>query len=187
MIGLGLIACLIFGYGLVSRRLEGTPVTAATVFVAAGLAAGWTGLLDYGAAAHAGAGQLLNLAVFLIFGVFAADALADATAAMLLYAVLSLTLIRMLPVAIATIGLRLRPVTIAFLGWFGPRGLASVILALVVIDEAPALAGLDQIFLTMTVTVLLSVAVHGVSAAPLTRRYAQTATEPAGERPAVPA
>jgi NhaP-type Na+/H+ or K+/H+ antiporter len=132
-------------------------------------------------------GQILNLTVFLLFGVFAADALGDATAAMVIYAVLSLTLIRMLPVAIATIGLGLRPATVGFLGWFGPRGLASVILALVVVDEAPALAGLDQIFLTMTVAVLLSVAAHGVSAAPLTNRYARaTAAEPA-ERPAVPA
>jgi sodium/hydrogen antiporter len=115
-------------------------------------------------------GQLLNLAVFLVFGVFAAEALGEVTAAMVVYAVLSLTVIRMLPVAIAVVGLGLRPATIGFLGWFGPRGLASVILALVVIDEAPALAGLEQIFLVMTVTVLLSVFAHGISAAPLIRR-----------------
>src|SRR5215207_2458403 len=117
-------------------------------------------------------GELLNLAVFLCFGVFAAEALGDATWQMLAYAVLSLTVIRMLPVAVAVIGLGLRPATIAFLGWFGPRGLASIILALVVIEEEPALAGIEQIFLVMTVTVLLSVFAHGISAAPLTRRYA---------------
>jgi sodium/hydrogen antiporter len=118
-------------------------------------------------------GQLLNLAVFFIFGVFAAEALGDATWRMVAYALLSLTVIRMLPVALAVIGLGLRLPTIAFLGWFGPRGLASIILALVVIDEEPALTGIEEIFLVMTVTVLLSVFAHGISAAPLTRRYAR--------------
>jgi NhaP-type Na+/H+ or K+/H+ antiporter len=132
-------------------------------------------------------GQLLNLAVLLAFGVFAADALGDASAEMVLYAVLSLTLIRMLPVALAVTGLGLRRATVGFLGWFGPRGLASVILGLVVVDEAPTLAGLDQIFLTMTVTVLLSVLAHGVTAAPLTRRYALGESAEARDRPAVPA
>jgi sodium/hydrogen antiporter len=60
----------------------------------------------------------------------------------------------------------------AFLGGFGPRGLASVILALVVVEEGPELTGLSQLFLTMTVAVLLSVFAHGITAAPLTRRYA---------------
>jgi NhaP-type Na+/H+ or K+/H+ antiporter len=118
-------------------------------------------------------GELLNLAGFLIFGIFAAEALGDATWQMVAYGVLSLTVIRMLPVAGAVIGLGLRPATILFLGWFGPRGLASIILALVVIEEEPALTGIDEIFLVMTVTVLLSVFAHGVSAAPLTRRYAR--------------
>jgi sodium/hydrogen antiporter len=117
-------------------------------------------------------GELLNLAVFFIFGVFAADALSDTTWRIVTYAVLSLTVIRMVPVAVAVIGLGLRPSSIAFLGWFGPRGLASVILALVVVDEEPGLAGLNQIFLAMTVTVLLSVFAHGITATPLTRRYA---------------
>jgi NhaP-type Na+/H+ or K+/H+ antiporter len=74
-------------------------------------------------------GELLNLAVFFIFGVFAADVLGDVTWEVVAYAVLSLTLVRMLPVAVAVIGLGLRPATVAFLGWFGPRGLASIILA----------------------------------------------------------
>jgi NhaP-type Na+/H+ or K+/H+ antiporter len=122
-------------------------------------------------------GELLNLAVFFIFGVFAADALGDTTWAIVAYALLSLTAIRMVPVAIALIGLGLRRSTVAFLGWFGPRGLASIILALVVVDEQPGLAGLDQIFLTMTVTVLISVLAHGITATPLTRRYAGFAGE----------
>jgi sodium/hydrogen antiporter len=123
-------------------------------------------------------GQLLNLVLFFIFGVFAADALGDATWEMVAYAVLSLTVIRMLPVAIAVVGLGLSASTIAFLGWFGPRGLASIILALVVVEEEPGLAGIDQIFLVMTVTVLLSIFGHGVTAAPLTRRYARGVPAP---------
>jgi NhaP-type Na+/H+ or K+/H+ antiporter len=118
-------------------------------------------------------GELLNLAVFLLFGVFAWQALGDTTWEIVFYAVLSLTVVRMVPVAIALIGLGLRPSTIAFLGWFGPRGLASVILALVVVEEEPKLTGLSQLFLTMTVAVLLSVFAHGITAAPLTRRYAR--------------
>ena len=118
-------------------------------------------------------GELLNLTVFFVFGAFAAEALGGATWQMAAYAVLSLTLIRMLPVALAVIGLGLRPSSVAFMGWFGPRGLASIILALVVVEEEPGLAGLDQIFLIMTVTVLLSVFAHGVSAVPLTRRFAR--------------
>jgi sodium/hydrogen antiporter len=118
-------------------------------------------------------GELLNVAVFVILGVFAADALADATWQMVAYGVLSLTIIRMLPVAVAVIDLGMRPATIAFLGWFGPRGLASIILALVVIGEEPRLTGIREIFLVMTVTVLMSVFAHGVSAGPLTRRYAR--------------
>jgi NhaP-type Na+/H+ or K+/H+ antiporter len=123
-------------------------------------------------------GQLLNLTIFFIFGVFAAEALGDTTWEMVAYAVLSLTVIRMLPVAVAVVGLGLSPSTVAFLGWFGPRGLASIILALVVVEEEPGLAGIDQIFLVMTVTVLLSIFVHGVTAAPLTRRYARGVPAP---------
>ena len=99
-------------------------------------------------------GELLNLAVFFLFGVFASDALGEATLAIVAYAVLSLTLIRMLPVAVSVIGLGLRPATVGFLGWFGPRGLASIILALVVVEDAPELQGIEQIFVVMTVTVL---------------------------------
>ena len=91
---------------------------------------------------------------------------------MVAYAVLSLTVVRMLPVAVALIGLGLRPATLGFLGWFGPRGLASIILALVVVEDAPELQGIDQIFVVMTVTVLLSVFAHGITAAPLSRRFA---------------
>ena len=119
-------------------------------------------------------GQVLNLAVFFAFGIFASAALPEATGPSVAYAVLSLTAIRMLPVAVATAGLRLPLSTVAFLGWFGPRGLASIILGFVVVQEQPELSGLDSILVTVTLTVLLSVFAHGITAAPLTRAYARS-------------
>jgi NhaP-type Na+/H+ or K+/H+ antiporter len=87
------------------------------------------------------------------------------------YAVLSLTLVRMLPVAIATLGSHARPPTVLFLGWFGPRGLASIVFGVVVV-EASGLPHTSQLVVALTVTVALSVLAHGITAAPLARRYA---------------
>jgi len=118
-------------------------------------------------------GALLAAATFVIFGaVLLVPAVESATWQAVLYAVLSLTLIRMVPVGIAMIGTgALRP-TVSFLGWFGPRGLASIVFALLLVEEG----GLpnDEVILVVTfVTVGLSVFAHGVSAAPLTRRYSE--------------
>jgi sodium/hydrogen antiporter len=63
--------------------------------------------------------------------------------------------------------------TIAFIGWFGPRGLASIILALVVVEEEPGLPALDIVLAAMTVTVLASIFAHGLTARPLARAYAR--------------
>jgi sodium/hydrogen antiporter len=88
-------------------------------------------------------------------------------------ALLSLTVIRMLPVALSLLGTRLRGVSVLFAGWFGPRGLASVVLGLVVLEEAPLLPGRDEIEAVVTLTVLLSVLLHGLTAAPLSAAYAR--------------
>jgi sodium/hydrogen antiporter len=90
-----------------------------------------------------------------------------------LYAVLSLTVIRMLPVAASLLGTHLRGISVLFSGWFGPRGLASIVLGLIVIAEAPQLAGAGEIELVVASTVLLSVLLHGVTAAPLSAAYAR--------------
>jgi len=90
-----------------------------------------------------------------------------------LYALLSLTVIRMLPVGISLIRTRLRSISVLFMGWFGPRGLASIVLGLVVVEEAPMLGGRDQIDAIVALTVLLSVLLHGVTAAPLSAAYAR--------------
>jgi NhaP-type Na+/H+ or K+/H+ antiporter len=59
------------------------------------------------------------------------------------------------------------------MGWFGPRGLASIILVLVVAEEVPELPGLRAILATVTMTVLASVVLHGVSAPLLSRAYSR--------------
>jgi NhaP-type Na+/H+ or K+/H+ antiporter len=89
------------------------------------------------------------------------------------FAALSLTLIRMGPVAIALTGSGLSKASVAFIGWFGPRGLASIILALVVVEEEPDLPGLDLVIAAATVTVLASVFLHGITARPFARAYAR--------------
>ena len=110
---------------------------------------------------------------FLVFGaVLLGPALKHITWQIALYAVLSLTLARMLPVAIAMIGTGARPATLGFLGWFGPRGLASIVFAVIVVEEAH-LRGAQTILLTAYLTIGLSVFAHGISAAPLARAYAR--------------
>lgn len=128
-------------------------------------------------------GQLLSYAVFFIFGVLSLEFLQDADWRIALYAALSLTLVRMLPVALATAGMGLRASSVLFMGWFGPRGLASIILVLVVAKEVPELPGLQAILATVTMTVLASVVLHGLSAPPLTRAYARRVQRMAADAP----
>jgi len=117
------------------------------------------------------AGGLVSLLVWLGFGavavVPAVQALSWATAG---YAVLSLTVIRMLPVALALAGRRLGRTPVLFIGWFGPRGLASVVFALLALEDLGATVASRPVAI-ITCTVLLSVVLHGVSADPLARRY----------------
>ena len=88
-----------------------------------------------------------------------------------LYALLSLTLVRMAPVALAVTGAGLDRASVAFLGWFGPRGLASVIYLLLLTDEYP-LEAIDEIGAVVLLTVAFSIVLHGLSAQPLAARYA---------------
>jgi NhaP-type Na+/H+ or K+/H+ antiporter len=84
--------------------------------------------------------------------------------------VLSLTVVRMIPVAVALLGTGARRATVAFLGWLGPRGLASIVFAVILVDDAD-LPHLRTLLLAIGVTIALSVYVHGISANPLTARY----------------
>ncbi len=118
-------------------------------------------------------GGLLNGVTFLLFGaVLLGPALGDISWRVVLYSVLSLTLVRMLPVAVALLGTHARRRTVAFLGWFGPRGLASIVFALIVVQESH-LPQTPTILAVTYFTVGLSVLLHGVSAVPLTDRYAR--------------
>jgi NhaP-type Na+/H+ or K+/H+ antiporter len=75
-------------------------------------------------------------------------------------------MVRMLPVAIALIGTSLTRADIVFIGWFGPRGLASIVLGLVYVKQELSLPGEPTIRLAIMVTVLLSIFAHGLSAGP---------------------
>jgi NhaP-type Na+/H+ or K+/H+ antiporter len=118
-------------------------------------------------------GALLGAATFVVFGgALLEPALGDVTWAVACYAVLSLTLVRMAPVAVAMIGTRARPPTVAFLGWFGPRGLASIVFAVLLIESEGELPHETVVLTTVFATIGLSVLAHGLSAAPLASRYA---------------
>lgn len=118
-------------------------------------------------------GGLLGGVTMLVFGaVLLGPAINHLSWQLALYAVLSLTVIRMLPVAIAMIGTGAKPPTLAFLGWFGPRGLASIVFAVIVVEGAH-LPGTITILRAAYITIGLSVFAHGISAAPLARRYAR--------------
>ncbi len=121
-------------------------------------------------------GQVLALLVFFGLGTVAYEALGDAPWETFVFAVLVLTVLRMLPVAVALRGTGLDRPTVAYMGWFGPRGLASLLLALILVIDEPALAGEPTIFVTVLVTVLISVFAHGATAAPLTDRLARRST-----------
>jgi NhaP-type Na+/H+ or K+/H+ antiporter len=117
-------------------------------------------------------GQLLNLFVFAVFGALTGPILGSFNALVVLYAVLSLTIARLLPVGISLIGSQLRPSSVLFMSWFGPRGLASIVLGLIYLKQEANLTGEPLISLAVTATVLLSVFAHGTSAAPAIKVYA---------------
>jgi NhaP-type Na+/H+ or K+/H+ antiporter len=108
--------------------------------------------------------------------------LGDFQLAPLLYAILSLTLVRMLPVAISMIGTRPSAASVLFLGWFGPRGLGSIVLGLVAAQEVQA-QGESLMRLGFTGTVLLSIFAHGLSASPGIRLYARQIAELGADAP----
>ncbi len=116
-------------------------------------------------------GQLLTLITFLVFGaIMLPELLHGLTWSMALYAVLSLTVIRLLPIALSLLGTGLSPATNLFLGWFGPRGLASILFALLIVEQLGT-AQAHTIMLITILTVGMSIIAHGVTAAPAARRY----------------
>ena len=116
---------------------------------------------------------MLNAVTLIVFGAVAlGPALHQVDWRVVLYAVLSLTIVRMVPVALALAGFHARRQTVAFVGWFGPRGLASIVFAIIVVEGAQ-LPHVDLLIRTVVITVGLSVLVHGLSAGPLSDAYAR--------------
>jgi NhaP-type Na+/H+ or K+/H+ antiporter len=164
-----------------------------------GFVAAFCGGLAFGAAAGRRApaelvfteqaGGLVSLLVWLAFGAIAVPIVVNRmSGSVLLYAVLSLTVVRMAPVALALVGTGLDRATVLFVGWFGPRGLASLLFALLALEELGSAA--DEAVAVIAATVFLSVLAHGLTAAPFAARYGRTdvatGPEPGGPVPDLP-
>ena len=165
------VAAAALGYGLASA-LDGSGFIAAFV---GGIVYGALHPSTGGEASYLieELGELTNAITFLIFGaVFVGPMLSNLTWSAGLYAVLSLTVVRMIPVAIALIGTRPRLQTTAYVGWFGPRGLASIVFIVITL-EGTTLIHSGVIVSAVVATITLSVYAHGVTARPLTDRYAR--------------
>ncbi|HEU0303717.1 MAG TPA: cation:proton antiporter [Gaiellaceae bacterium] len=118
-------------------------------------------------------GLTLAGVTFVVFGAVAlGPALGELDLQVALYAVLSLTAVRMVPVAVSLLGMHARPPTVGFVAWFGPRGLASIVFAVLVL-EGSQLEHVDTMVVAAAITVALSVVAHGLTAVPLTVAYAQ--------------
>jgi NhaP-type Na+/H+ or K+/H+ antiporter len=127
-------------------------------------------------------GRVFSLAVWAVFGAgLVLDGLERVDWRIALYAVLSLTAVRMLPVAISMIGAGFsRPATL-FVGWFGPRGLASVVFGLLIVEELPVDdPRVETVLSTIVLTVLLSVIAHGMSGRPLSAWMGRQEPTPEG-------
>ena len=120
-------------------------------------------------------GEVLSLLVWFLLGAaMLVPAFQDAQWQDVVFAALALTVVRMVPVAIACVGLGLDRRTVAFIGWFGPRGLASVIFALLAFDTLEPSDG-SRVLAAVTITVVASVVAHGMTASPFAARYGAAA------------
>jgi NhaP-type Na+/H+ or K+/H+ antiporter len=115
--------------------------------------------------------QAFVLTIFLLFGMIIVPMVWqywDFSA--WLYALLSLTVIRMLPVAVSLIGAKLPRFDVLFIGWFGPRGIASVLYLLLMVIKI-GYEGFEPVISVIVLTVLLSILLHGLTAVPLSGMY----------------
>ncbi|MGW5781743.1 cation:proton antiporter domain-containing protein [Streptomyces sp. NPDC003863] len=167
--GSGFIAAWVAGFALGVSLRQGAPAVAPpggedTAALAARLA------------------ELLASLSFLVFGaVLLGPALEHLDWRIVTYAVLSLTVVRMLPVALSLAGTGLALPTVGYIGWFGPRGLASVVFGLLVVEEH--VPGVQLLGRVVAVTVTLSVLLHGASAVFLANRYGAWYDKAAARRP----
>ena len=184
----GVVTRVVRGRGWLSEELTGPAIlalaligyTGALLVEGNGFVAAFVAGLVFGAVAGRGgekevyfveqSGALSSMISWLVFGALVVPVIGDSLSwRLLVYAVLSLTIVRMLPVALALAGVGLDRFSVAFVGWFGPRGLASVIFALLALEDLHDSA--KELVAVIALTVLLSVAAHGVSARPLANRF----------------
>jgi NhaP-type Na+/H+ or K+/H+ antiporter len=129
-------------------------------------------------------GEVLAFVVWFLFGaVLVSVAFNDFGLSVLIYALLSLTIVRLLPVALSLLGTGLDRGTVLFVGWFGPRGLASVVFSLLAVEELGETPVVVPAITAVSLTVLLSVVLHGLSAGPLGARYVRLEEENAAHGP----
>jgi NhaP-type Na+/H+ or K+/H+ antiporter len=165
----GVLGLAVLAYA-VSVELGGNGFVAAFV---AGVAAGSSGrdLPEPSLELTRDVGLLLNSVVWFIFGSLVPETLAGGiTPGVVAYAVLALTAVRMVPVAAALLGTGLSPRDVLFLGWIGPRGLATIIFGLIAIEDLRADEA-DLVTQVVVVTVMLSVLAHGLTAGPIAARW----------------
>lgn len=169
---IGWLALVLLTYGL-AEVLEGNGLIAAFLF---GMVSGnaidkeeTERLYRYAEVEN----TLLMMLTFIFYGsVMLYPALQQTNLTIIIYALLSLTVVRMLPVAISMIGTKLRLESVLYLGWFGPVGIASILYVYTIL-RAENITGQDTIFTVVMITIFFSVLAHGMSAAPLTNWYAR--------------
>ncbi|MBL0473261.1 MULTISPECIES: cation:proton antiporter [Aeromonas] len=119
-----------------------------------------------------GYGDLLSVVIWMVFGATLMPILPELLHWQYwLYAIASLTLLRIVPVWLSLIGTGLKPELKLFIGWFGPRGLASIVFAVMVLQNEPSLIGQRPIIATVLCTIILSVILHGLTANPWVERF----------------
>jgi NhaP-type Na+/H+ or K+/H+ antiporter len=172
--------------GWVSETWQYLPLIALAVtcfavaqqFGGSGFIACFTGGLLFGSFAksykHAiviaaeGAGHTFTLVAWVVFGAaVVGQYFSHLSWEVVLYAGLSLTVVRMFPVYLSLAGINLCTSEKLFIGWFGPRGLASIVFGVIVINEH--LPGGHIIAITAVCTIVLSIFAHGFSANPLVK------------------
>lgn len=116
-------------------------------------------------------GVLLTVLIFVVLGAtLVPEMVRGLDLSIAVYVALSLTVVRMAPIGLSLLGTGLRSSSVAFLAWFGPRGLATILFGLLVVEEADLAHG-DQILSVALWTVLASIVAHGLSAVPLVGAY----------------
>ena len=125
-------------------------------------------------------GQMLSWGAFFLIGLaLVPEAIAHLDAATLAIILTSLFIVRPLAVWLSLTGTDATPITRIFFGWFGPRGLATALFALLVVDQIDHEIG-EQLLILAVNAVWISAVLHGVTAVPLAKWYGARMSEQEG-------